>query len=229
MHLRTCPGFANWQTSLACLGLVLAAGAMAHTLPISYLYLASDADYLHCELTLNPFELSFFSEIDRNHNRRLEAGELAATERVISKRILGCLKIEVDGKPVPAEVAGLNGDQDSHHVTLRAHYRVDARSARLRLESTLSALTSGSHVTQVTFRDGNQSQVARLDMQSTSVTFEPRAPPGAPSPAQAQASPALPTKPWWPYLALAAAATALGLVILLRATVANRHAQDNTL
>ena len=46
--------------------------ARAHTLPISTLTLVPDENYLHLELILNPFELTFFSELDANHDGRFD-------------------------------------------------------------------------------------------------------------------------------------------------------------
>lgn len=145
----------------------------AHTLPISFLYVVPDADYLHVELMLNPFELSFFSELDTNKDGRLDPGELKAQEEQVTRRILECLKLQVDGKPVKAEVAGITPEIDGHHLTLRAQYHVDARQSPLQLESSLSTITSGSHLTQVTYLRSGQRQLAQLDTQSAKVTFRP--------------------------------------------------------
>jgi hypothetical protein len=143
----------------------------AHTLPISYLHLVADTNYLHLELTFNPFELSFFSELDSNHNGRLEPSELEGKQDQVTPRILDCLKIYIDGKLVRAEVAGLMPDLDSHHVTLRAHYLIKGPMAKITLESSLTSITSGSHLTQVTFLHDGQRQLAQLDLQSPTVTF----------------------------------------------------------
>jgi hypothetical protein len=154
----------------------------AHTLPISYLYVVPDTDYVHLELTLNPFELSFFSELDRNKNGLLEPPELEAQKENVARRLVGAIKLRVNGHIVPTEVAGLTLDMDSHHLTLRAHYRVDARRAPLTVESALPELTSGSHLTQATYLRAGQRQLAQLDMQSRVVTFdgEKMAKPAAP-------------------------------------------------
>jgi hypothetical protein len=157
------------STLLALLLLVPRAGA--HTLPISFLYVVPDADYLHLELMLNPFELSFFSELDANKDGRLDPGELKAQEEQATGRILECLKLQVDGKPVKAEVAGITPEVDGHHLTLRAQYHVDARRVPLQLESSLSTITSGSHLTQVTYLRSGKRQLAQLDTQSAKVTF----------------------------------------------------------
>ena len=148
-------------------------GARAHTLPISYLILAPDSDYLHLELMLNPFELNFFSEIDRNHNHRLDPAELEASRTLVAGKLVECLRLQVGNRVVSPEVFGLIADFDTHHIRLRAHYRVDARTHALTVESTLATLTSGSHVTEVTFRRPGGTQSARLDMQSPRVTFVP--------------------------------------------------------
>jgi len=150
-----------------------ALGAHAHTLPISYLYVVPDKEYIHLELILNPFELSFFSELDQNKNGQLEPAELEAQKENVTRQLVGALKLSVIGKLIPAEVSGLTPDVDSHHLTLRAHYRVDARRSALTIESTLPRLTSGSHLTQVTFLRTDQRQLAQLDMQSPRATFQP--------------------------------------------------------
>ena len=148
------------------------ADGRAHTLPISYLYLVPDADYVHLELMLNPFELSFFSELDQNKNGQLEPAELEAQKENVTRQLVGSLKLKVNGKVIPAETAGLTPDVDSHHLTLRAHYRVDARRSALTIESTLPRITSGSHLTQVTYMRAAKRQLAQLDMQSPTARFE---------------------------------------------------------
>lgn len=162
------------------IALLLAAPAFAHTLPISFLTLVPDADYLHAELVLNPFELSFFAELDANHNRQLEPSELQANADALTRRLLDALKVSVGGKTLVAETAGFAPDAETHHIAFRAHYRVDARQAPVSIKSGLGVMTSGSHVTHVTF--GKQPvQQARLDMQTHLAVFNapveiPRAP-----------------------------------------------------
>ena len=177
-----------WQISCAlrvglvgsALALTILAGRVgAHTLPISYLSLVPDADYLHLELVLNPFELNFFSELDTNKDGRLEPAELQGRQELVSGRILDCVKLRVGGQPVAAEVAGVTPDPDSHHLTLRAQYHVDARHRPLEVQSSLVSITSGSHLTQVTYRSAGHERLAQLDMQSPRVTFEPFETPGA--------------------------------------------------
>ena len=159
---------------MAGLALLLLAGRLgAHTLPISYLQVVPDAGYLHLELMINPFELNFFPELDTNKDGRLDPMELASQEKVVAGRILECIKVRVGGKLVTAEVSGITPDVDSHHFTVRAQYRVDARSAPLEIESGLAAITSGSHLTQVTYLLAGRRQLAQLDRPSAKVTFEP--------------------------------------------------------
>jgi hypothetical protein len=173
------------RSCLGGLALLLLAGRLgAHTLPISYLRVVPDADYLHLELALNPFELNFFSELDTNKDGRLDPAELEGRQTLVAARILDCVKLRVGGKPVAAEVSGITPDVDSHHFTLRAQYPVDARSAPLEIESTLGTITSGSHLTQVTYSLAGNRQLAQLDTQSAKVTFEP------PAKAPAAAAPA---------------------------------------
>ncbi|MFO1501267.1 MAG: polysaccharide lyase family protein [Verrucomicrobiota bacterium] len=134
--------------------------AYGHTLPISFLTLVPDADYLHLELTFNPFELTFAAEIDANRNGRLDATEWATEQRRVAEELMRCLTVEVDGRRISAEIAGVTPDLDSHHASLRAHYRVDVRHRGVRVTSHLSRITSGSHLTQVTFNDGSEPQRA---------------------------------------------------------------------
>jgi len=143
---------------------------VAHTLPISFLRLQPEAEFLHAELVLNPFELNFFSELDRNHDGRFDDDELKASESALVRRIVESLRLFVRGEAVAAEVAGVAFEGDTHHVAMRAHYHVDARRAPLRIQSALGALTSGSHVTHVVLA-GEPPQQARLDMQTTSAVF----------------------------------------------------------
>lgn len=174
----------NWVWS-AGLGFALAAFQLsAHTLPISYLFVVADAEYAHLELRFNPFELSDFSELDTNHNTRLDAGELAAAESRITSRLLAHLKLRVNSKVVPVDTAGLAPDADTHHATLRAHFKVDARHATLAVESTLQQITSSAHLTQVNFLRSGRRELAQLDSQAGTATFV--------APADVRCDPALP-------------------------------------
>ena len=158
---------------VALVWLGLRVSGLSHTLPISFLTIVPDADYLHAELTFNPFELTFASELDGNKNGQIDPHEWVEQETNVTARILECLKLEIAGRLITAEISGLTPDIESHHVTLRAHYRIDARGRQVRIESDLSRITSGSHLTQVTFGSEDRQQWARLDMQSKVATFEP--------------------------------------------------------
>jgi hypothetical protein len=160
----------------ALAGLALLASLVvgqSHLLPISYLVLVPDADYLHLELVFNPFELSFFSELDANKDGRLALSELESKKDLITRRVIDCLKVRVGERLVASETAGITPDMMSHHLTLRAHYPVDARRSKLTIESSLSTITSGSHLIQVTYSGSGHRQLANLDMQSARVTFAP--------------------------------------------------------
>ncbi len=147
----------------------------AHTLPISYLFVVTDVDYVHVELSFNPFELASFSEIDTNKNARLDPAELESQGEKITRLLLENLTLLVDGKKVSAENAGISPDADSHHATLRAHYRVKARNATITIESNLQKITSSSHFTQVNCLRGGERRLAQLNSQSGKATFEPGA------------------------------------------------------
>ncbi|GEM_PF-3537348 len=163
--------------------------ASAHTIPISYLTLVPAAESLHLEIVLNPFELKFFSELDRSHDGRIDAAEFAACEKEVSGRIAGALRVFSNGKLMSAVTHGITASDDSHHWVFRAHYPGDARGVRLRIESHLAELTSGAHLTQVTYRWRDQQQLASLDSASQFAEFKPfisqPKPPSAASPAEA--------------------------------------------
>ncbi|MEK7675347.1 MAG: hypothetical protein AAB676_05890 [Verrucomicrobiota bacterium] len=222
MQKRRCQLLSLFPAS--CLfGVGFAFFAAAHTLPISYLTVVPDEEYVHLELVLNPFELSFFSEIDRNKNARLDPAEIENREANLCGRILDCLKLRVNGTLVPAEIAGFTPDLDSHHATLRAHYRVDARRLPLAIESKLAALTSGSHLTQVTCRRGERIQIARLDTQSATATFEPVAQAAsALAPSSEARTKVRPFKKLFLLFAPAGMGMAIGLVWFTR-----KHARQN--
>jgi hypothetical protein len=160
--------------------------AAAHTLPISYLRLVVDADYLHLELVCNPFELTLMPEVDDNKDAELDLAELAAHGQVVADRVVAALKLTAGETALRPETAGMDPDLSGHHVRLRAHYKVDARRLPLTLESDLPALTSSSHLTQVTYVNGGYQQLAQLDPHSRKVTFQP---PPEPKPAAAQVAP----------------------------------------
>jgi len=150
--------------------------ALAHTLPISYLFIVTGEDYIHLELTFNPFELANFSELDTNKNGRLDPDEIASQGDNITRLLLDNLTLSVDGEKVSAETAGLVADPNSHHVTMRVHYRVKARRATITVESNLQKVMSSSHVTQVNCLRGGEPMLAQLDSQSHKATFKPVAP-----------------------------------------------------
>jgi hypothetical protein len=159
--------------------LAWAASGVAHTLPISFLTLVPDENYLHLELTLNPFELTFFSELDANRDGRLDPGEWNGQGEKIAWRILDAVQVRVDGRLVVPDIAGLTPSYESHHITVRAHYAVDARKAAVSVESKLAGITSGAHLTQLSFGNGDHTQAARLEGQSNQAKFEPTEKPAA--------------------------------------------------
>jgi hypothetical protein len=150
----------------------LSAGSVtAHTLPISYLTIVPDGQYLHAELTLNPFELNFLSEVDLNRDGRLDTSELAVGEKILVERVLKHLTFNSGGHPLAAETAGFSSLVDDHHLTLRVHYPVDRPDAALDIKSDLAAVTSSSHLTEVTFGKAGEQQLARLDSLTTKAVF----------------------------------------------------------
>jgi hypothetical protein len=165
-----------FRTWLAAGVLALSSGrAAAHTLPISYLRLVPDADYLHLELVFNPFELTFVPEADENKDGELNLAELAAHGQLVADRVVSAIKLSAGGATLRPETAGMDPDLNGHHVRLRAHYKVDARRLPLTVESDLPALTSSSHLTQITYVNDGHQQLAQLDPHSRKATFQPPA------------------------------------------------------
>ncbi|HZQ46726.1 MAG TPA: hypothetical protein VFC07_06940 [Verrucomicrobiae bacterium] len=147
--------------------------AGAHTLPISYLRLQPDADYLHLELVFNAFEISFISEMDDNKDGELDAAELTTHGQALANRVVSALKLRIGNRFLAAETAGMDLDMTGHHVRLRAHYKVDARRLPVTLESELNSITSASHLIQVTFIGAGRQQLAQLDAHWPKITFQP--------------------------------------------------------
>jgi hypothetical protein len=174
------PGLPILLSYLLAAGLTLPAAA--HTLPISYLRLVPDADYLHLELVFNPFELTFMSEVDDNKDGELDLAELAAHGQVVAQRAVGALKLTTGEAVLRPETVGMDPDLSGHHVRVRAHYKVDARRLPLTVETDLPTLTSSSHLTQVTYVNGNHQQLAQLDPHSRKVTFQPPSEPRSTAP-----------------------------------------------
>ena len=148
-------------------------------MPISYLRLVADVDYLHLELVFNPFELAFMPELDDNKDAELDPNELGAHGQVLADRVAGAFKLSAGNTALRPETTGMDPDLNGHHVRLRAHYKVDARRLPLTVETELPTLTSASHLTQVTYVNGGQPQLAQLDPHSRKVTFQPPAEPKA--------------------------------------------------
>lgn len=145
--------------------------APAHTLPISYLRLVPDADYLHLEFVFNPFELTFMSELDENKDAELSLTELEAHGQMLANRVAAAIKLTVGGREVRPETAGMDPSLNGHHVRLRAQYKVDARWSPLTVDSDLISITSASHLIQVTYVRPDGERKAQLDSRSHKVTF----------------------------------------------------------
>lgn len=150
--------------------------AGAHTLPISYLRLVADREYLHLELIFNPFELTFVSEVDDDKDGELSVGEIKKHGERIATRISRSLRILMAGKVVTPENAGMDPDMSGHHVRLRVHYKADAREAPIALISEMQSITSASHLTQVSFSNGRLVQLGQMDSRSVKVAFNNPAP-----------------------------------------------------
>ena len=150
------------------------AGALcAHTIPVSYLTVVPDKEFVHLELVINPFDLTFFSEVDSNHDGRLDRDELPRFKEIGTRLLLQAIEIRVGGKVIQAEVAGTNLAPDSHHVIMRAQYRMDAREVPISIGCSLAKITRGGHLTSVRYINHGQRQSAVLDVGQGSVTFSP--------------------------------------------------------
>ena len=167
-------GLVLWLALTASYGAFL----NAHTIPVSYLTIVPDKDFVHVELVLNPFELSFFSEIDTNRNGLLDRDELARFEEIGTRKLLEAIELRVEGKLVQAEVAGASLAVDSHHMILRAHFPVDARAVPISVGCSLAKITSGGHVTSVKYVNQGHRQSALLDTEKGLVSFKPAGPTG---------------------------------------------------
>jgi hypothetical protein len=171
--MRVRSGLLRPVCGLAAAIAVLALGAAAHTLPISYLRLQADTDYLHLELAFNAFEISFISELDDNKDGEIGPDELTTHGQTLADRVVAALKIRVGDKAMVAETAGMDPDMTGHHVRMRAHYKVDARRLPVTVESDLNSITSSSHLIQVTYSAEGRQQLGQLDVQSRKVVFLP--------------------------------------------------------
>ncbi|MEO2047755.1 MAG: hypothetical protein ABGX16_14415 [Pirellulales bacterium] len=144
----------------------------AHELPISEMRIVAAKDVMHMEVVLNAAALNFFAEIDRNNNGFLDPGEIEQHSDQISKLIVDSFAFQIDGKIVPAATAGIVPNVGSHHLTVRAHYVVDARKSPVHMESLLVAITRNSHILEVTFQRADQTISVRLDAHDQGVLFD---------------------------------------------------------
>ncbi len=143
----------------------------AHNLPISEMMLVADEEYLHMEIVLNATELTFFHELDRDQNGHLNLTEVADRSEEVSRRVVDCFEIRVDGQVVEADIVGLVPNYNTHHLTIRAHFPVDATEASVELTSRLAAITHGAHLVQVVYRTPHENHRARLNSTSAPVLF----------------------------------------------------------
>lgn len=144
----------------------------AHDLPISHMRIVVAKKAMHAEIVLNSAELNFFSEIDLNKNGFLDSEELEEQGDQIAKLIFDCFSFQVAGQSVTAAVVGIVPHVGSHHLTVRAHYPVDARKAPVSMKSRLLAVTRKSHVIEVTFQRPDGRDSARLNAHDQVVLFD---------------------------------------------------------
>jgi hypothetical protein len=178
MKLRTLTGpnkmrlLLRFAATIAVLRLLCLATASAHDLPVSEMRIVAAEEAMHMEIVLNSAKLNFFSEIDRDKNGFLDPEELKKQSDQISELIVDCLVFQIHGKLVTAAMVGVVPNVGSHHLTVRAHYPVDAREAPVHLKSSLRAIMRNSHVLEVTFQRPDQCYFARLDARDQGVLFD---------------------------------------------------------
>ena len=145
--------------------------AQAHNFPISEMMLVADEEYLHMEIVLNATELTFFRELDRDQNGHLNLTEVADRSEEVSRRVVDCFEIRINGQLVEADIVGLVPNYNTHHLTIRAHYLVDATEASVEVASQLAAITHGAHLVQLVYRTPHENHRARLNATAASVLF----------------------------------------------------------
>ena len=143
----------------------------AHNFPISEMMLVADEEYLHMEIVLNATELTFFRELDRDQNGHLNFTEVADRGEQVSRRVVDCFEIRVNGQVVEADIVGLVPNYNTHHLTIRAHYLVDATEASVEITSHLAAITHGAHLVQLVYRTPHENHRVRLNATAASVLF----------------------------------------------------------
>ena len=181
------------------------ASALAHDLPISEMMLAADEDRLHLEIVLNASELNFFSELDLDKNGHLTPMELAERDEQVARQVVDRIEIYIDDQLVQADVAGIVPNYNTHHLTIRAHYPVDATSAKVEVSSRLAAITHATHLLQLTFQRPLATQKAGLTTRRAVAHF-PALTPESSATAQIstanQDSPKEASQSWWKRLGL---------------------------
>jgi hypothetical protein len=151
----------------------VSAAANAHMLPISYLTVVPDKTHVHVEFVVNPYELQFFSEVDKNHNNVLDPEELGAFERLAKAYLANLIEIQVGGKLIKADVAGANLAVGTHHVVIRAHYPVDARDVPISIHCNLWGVLRTSDVIIIKYINKGRTQSRLLESGKKVVTFDP--------------------------------------------------------
>lgn len=203
--------------ALVVVGGTFSRGA-AHDLPIGSMMMVADEDFLHVELMMNSAELVFFGELDRDKDGRLAVSEVRDQGDEIARRIIDCFTIEIDGRRLEPDTYGIVPAVDTHHVTVRAHYAVDARDVPLSVTSRLWNITRGAHSTQVTFRKPGGGESARLNARSPQVVFNGSSPaiqPRAES-LSTTASPGVKRSTWFLVGVPIGLATLIGCLLLLK-------------
>jgi hypothetical protein len=142
-------------------------------LPISYLTVVPDTTHVHMEFVVNPYELQFFNEVDKNHNNVLDPEELDAFEHLARACLVNRLELQVDGRTIKADVAGANLAVGTHHVVIRTHYPVDARDVPITIHCYLWGVLRNSDVIIFKYINRGHTQSRLVDSSKKVVTFDP--------------------------------------------------------
>lgn len=131
-------------------------------MPLSEVRIVADQQRLHLEIMLNAWELQFFSELDADKNGEISRQELADRAEEIARLIIDHIHVQVDDQLVVADVTGIVPVYNTHHLSFRAHYAVDATSADVKVSTELASITHAGHVVDIVFQRPHTKQQARL-------------------------------------------------------------------
>ena len=157
--------------SLAIVFFGVSSKIFAHDLPVCEMSVVAAKESLHMEIVLNSSDLIFYDEIDVNRNGILDTEELDKLGHQISKMVIRSLSFHINGKPVEASTCGIVPSIDTHHLTVRAHYPIDARRKTVKIMSRLASIARNTQAIRVVFRSTASLKMARLDARNPEVQF----------------------------------------------------------